>query len=34
MDKNEIQELINKDPLQFQGDYPKFFKWLDENKII
>ena len=34
MNKEEIRELINKDPLQFKGDYPKFFKWLDENKIL
>ena len=34
MDKEEIKELIKENPLQFKEDYPKFFKWLDENNIL
>lgn len=34
MDKEEIRELIKENPLQFKGDYPKFFKWLDENNML
>lgn len=32
--KKEIKEMIKQNPKQFKGDYPKFFKWLDENGII
>lgn len=34
MTKQEINKLIEEDEKQFKGDYPKFFKWLQENKII
>lgn len=34
MQKDEIRKLIEENPLQFKGDYPKFFKWLDENNIL
>ena len=34
MTKGEISKLIEEDETQFKGDYPKFFKWLKENKII
>ena len=34
MDKDEIRKLIEEDASQFKGDYPKLFKWLDENNII
>ncbi len=34
MNKEEIRKLISENPLQFKGDYPKFFKWLDENDIL
>lgn len=34
MSKEEIRKLIGEDPLQFKGDYPKFFKWLDENEML
>ena len=34
MDKEEIRKLIKENPLQFKDDYPKFFKWLDENNIL
>ena len=34
MDKEEIRKLIEEDASQFKGDYPKLFKWLDENNII
>ena len=34
MDKDEIRKLIEENPLQFKGDYPKFFKWLDENNML
>ena len=34
MDKDEIKKLIEEKPLQFKGDYPKFFKWLDENNML
>ena len=34
MTKEEIRKLIDENPLQFKEDYPKFFKWLDTNKLI
>ena len=34
MTKDEINKLIQEDETQFKGDYPKFFKWLQKNKII
>lgn len=34
MDKEEIRKLIEEDASRFKGDYPKLFKWLDENNII
>ena len=34
MTKEDIINLINQDPTQFKGDYPKFFKWMDKNNII
>ncbi len=34
MDKSQIKKLIQENPLQFKGDYPAFFKWLDKNGII
>ena len=34
MDQEEIRKLIEEDASQFKGDYPKLFKWLDENNII
>ncbi len=34
MNKDEIRKLIEENPLQFKGDYPKFFKWLDENGML
>ena len=34
MQKDEIRKLIEDNPLQFKGDYPKFFKWLDENNML
>ncbi len=34
MEKEEIKKLLNENPKQFKGDYPKFFKWLDETGII
>lgn len=32
--KEEIRKLIEEDVTQFKGDYPKFFRWLDENGSI
>lgn len=34
MTKDEIRNLIKENPKQFKGDYPKFFKWLDENNVL
>lgn len=34
MSKDEIRKLIEEDPMQFKGDYPKFFMWLDENGML
>lgn len=34
MTKEEINKLIEENPLQFKGDYPKFFSWMQKNKII
>lgn len=34
MTKEEIKSLIDKDPTQFKGDYPKFFKWLDSHNLL
>lgn len=34
MTKEEIDNLIKEDELQFKGDYPKFFNWLKNNNII
>lgn len=34
MTSEEIENLINENPLQFKGDYPKFFKWFKEKNII
>jgi len=34
MTKEEIINLINQDPTQFKGDYPKFFKWMIKNNKV
>lgn len=34
MTKEEIRKLIEEDPTQFKGDYPKLFKWLDKNNLL
>ena len=34
MTKEEISKLIEQDPTQFKGDYPKFFKWMEKNHIL
>lgn len=34
MISEEIENLIKENPLQFKGDYPKFFKWFKENNIL
>lgn len=34
MDKEEVRKLIEENPAQFKGDYPKFFKWLDDNGVL
>ena len=34
MDRKEIKALINENPFQFKGDYPKFFQWLDEHNML
>lgn len=34
MSKDEIRKLIEENPAQFKGDYPKFFKWLDDNGVL
>ncbi len=34
MKKEEIRKLIDDNPLQFKGDYPKFFNWLEKNNIL
>ena len=34
MTKEEISKLIEEDASQFKGDYPKFFNWMQKNKII
>lgn len=34
MTKEEISKLIDENPKQFKGDYPKFFKWMEANNIL
>ncbi len=34
MNKEEVRKLIEENPKRFKGDYPKFFKWLDENGVL
>jgi len=34
MIKEEISKLIEEDASQFKGDYPKFFKWMEQHNII
>lgn len=34
MKKEKIRKLIDDNPLQFKGDYPKFFNWLEKNNIL
>lgn len=34
MTKEEISKLIEENPKQFKGDYPKFFKWMEKNNIL
>lgn len=34
MTKEEIKQLIEEDKSQFKGDYPKFFRWMEENNLI
>lgn len=31
---DEISKLIDENPLQFKGDYPKFFKWMKKNNML
>lgn len=34
MTKEEISKMIDENPKQFKGDYPKFFKWMEKNNIL
>lgn len=34
MTKEEVSNLIDENPMQFKGDYPKFFKWMLKNEIL
>lgn len=34
MTKEEISNLIKEDSSKFKGDYPKFFRWMEQNNII